>query len=499
MPGFFSTPNPNDQSVSVVLRQQIPIRFDEPARSWLGGYPMMPDGIEWPRDETGSPLHFVAQIDCSDFPKELWNGLGPRKGWLLLFVETVMLMNAGSLENTTTKEIVQVLHTKALGVEREPPVDHPIVRNNSWIHVDPKPGFHQTWRKWPVDLVVQKYVPTEDIEDTGAPYITAEELYEPRPVAEENLSAFSYKDDFVTGRPLTWRGALYVFEELLRDHLEPKQFKKKFLGLSGLIDPPEPDWDGFRAELKRRFEAQKEASEQNVCNRLWDELESELRAERKSGWMERIWPTHQAVYPRELEQAKSYLLSMRASLEEARAKGKEDAIKVAARLVELAQGKFDALTEVPIYLENLLANYSGPEGELVFNEEIKSQAEAHFAWGREKEQLVKMLYDEILTKPMDEQMPAAEWDRMVKVIDNKKSSYWEKHEQKVLILRENTPLVRCPDSAAKENVLDMYTTSREAYAHWPADILEAFEARARNRLTEDLHRIGGHLNPIYPE
>jgi hypothetical protein len=37
------------ESVSVVLRRQVPVRFDEEARSWLGGLPRMPAGTEWPR------------------------------------------------------------------------------------------------------------------------------------------------------------------------------------------------------------------------------------------------------------------------------------------------------------------------------------------------------------------------------------------------------------------------------------------------------------------
>ena len=71
------------ESVSVVLRRQVPVRFDEEARSWLGGLPKMPAGTEWPRAKPKKPLHFVAQLDCASLPQELWGGLGPREGWLL--------------------------------------------------------------------------------------------------------------------------------------------------------------------------------------------------------------------------------------------------------------------------------------------------------------------------------------------------------------------------------------------------------------------------------
>jgi hypothetical protein len=36
---------------SVILRRQVPIRFDEEPRSWLGGLPRMPAEVDWPRDQ----------------------------------------------------------------------------------------------------------------------------------------------------------------------------------------------------------------------------------------------------------------------------------------------------------------------------------------------------------------------------------------------------------------------------------------------------------------
>ena len=61
------------ESISVVLRRQLPPRFGEAPRSWLGGLPMMPDHVEWPRsvssehpDRGERPLHFVAQIACAN-------------------------------------------------------------------------------------------------------------------------------------------------------------------------------------------------------------------------------------------------------------------------------------------------------------------------------------------------------------------------------------------------------------------------------------------------
>ena len=107
----------------MVLVRQVPPRFDEAPRSWLGGLPMMPDDVEWPRsvaperlDEGEVPLHFVAQIACADFPEDLWGGVGPRTGWLLLF------LNPHDSQGDDPR-LFRVLHTAELGSERQPPAD----------------------------------------------------------------------------------------------------------------------------------------------------------------------------------------------------------------------------------------------------------------------------------------------------------------------------------------------------------------------------------------
>lgn len=77
--------------------------------SWLGGLPSMPNNMNWPIGD-GNPYRFIAQINCSDLPAEIWSGLGPRDGWLLIFGG----YDSGSMD-------YKVLHSKEFGVIKDPP------------------------------------------------------------------------------------------------------------------------------------------------------------------------------------------------------------------------------------------------------------------------------------------------------------------------------------------------------------------------------------------
>lgn len=145
------------EPVSVVLRRQVPPRTMEPARSWLGGLPHLPDEVEWPRSISSEhpqqgerPLHFLAQICCADLPRELWAGLGPREGWLLIFIDP----NQGDPESS---DAFRIMHIPQLGPERETPFDLGPVHDGlytggsyRWLPTDEVPAV---WRRWPVDIV----------------------------------------------------------------------------------------------------------------------------------------------------------------------------------------------------------------------------------------------------------------------------------------------------------------------------------------------------------
>ena len=115
-------PMPMTESVSIILRRQVPPRAEAP-RSWLGGLPMMPEHVAWPRSvstefpERGErALHFMAQIACTDLPPQLWGGLGPRSGWLLLFIDPNHFQPFGP-------DTLRVMHIETLGTERAAPAD----------------------------------------------------------------------------------------------------------------------------------------------------------------------------------------------------------------------------------------------------------------------------------------------------------------------------------------------------------------------------------------
>jgi hypothetical protein len=130
------------EPVVVRLAPQIPIRPEAP-QAWLGGRPRLPDGMAWPA-VAGTPLTFVAQIHCAALPADLWEGLGPRTGWLAFFLhpETVRPMvlhfdEAGAMLRSAVAGVQPVFGPRRHD-RRHPAPAH--------IATDGFPG-------WPVDLV----------------------------------------------------------------------------------------------------------------------------------------------------------------------------------------------------------------------------------------------------------------------------------------------------------------------------------------------------------
>ncbi|THK36479.1 DUF1963 domain-containing protein [Ensifer sp. MPMI2T] len=127
----------------VRLVPKVPILPGAAPRSWFGGKPSLPAGTEWPTCD-GKPAAFLAQIDCSSLPADLWDGAGPRSGWLSFFLG----YENGSLA-------AKILHTQSPGA----PVQAPSLIDFDWLYLRERPSWDWTSlaRKdvpqWPVDVV----------------------------------------------------------------------------------------------------------------------------------------------------------------------------------------------------------------------------------------------------------------------------------------------------------------------------------------------------------
>ncbi|MFT3940304.1 DUF1963 domain-containing protein [Rhodopseudomonas sp.] len=73
----------SERSVAI-LKPKIPIGIGGSA-GWFGGSAALPAGMAWP-EQNGKKLLFVGQIDLSALPQDLWSGVGPRSGWLGIFL-----------------------------------------------------------------------------------------------------------------------------------------------------------------------------------------------------------------------------------------------------------------------------------------------------------------------------------------------------------------------------------------------------------------------------
>jgi hypothetical protein len=171
----------------------------------------------------------MAQIACADLPPQLWDGLGPRHGWLLLFIDPNHFEPFGP-------DTLRVMHIETLGPERAAPVDlgpmdddqHSF--SNHYEYYRSPADVPSTWRRWPVDLVavsdaaLQEAALQEEEDPTrDTPYDLETLLHEGLPVAHG-----APRDP----QPFTWRGALYVLNVLERPlaaPLSPLKIEKGFV------------------------------------------------------------------------------------------------------------------------------------------------------------------------------------------------------------------------------------------------------------------------------
>lgn len=129
------------EAVSVRLVPQLPVRDRNTPAAWLGGGACLPPGMAWPQSN-GSALQLLAQFDCAQLPAGLWQGLGPRDGWLAIFVDPMTIE-------------AQVLHFPEAGAfHRAPPVpkDCVMVSYDTGKRAAAS-GYTWGFPRWPVDIV----------------------------------------------------------------------------------------------------------------------------------------------------------------------------------------------------------------------------------------------------------------------------------------------------------------------------------------------------------
>jgi uncharacterized protein YwqG len=110
---------------AIWFRRQLGIK----SLSKLGGLPNLPPSVEWPRQgQTGTPLHFLAQVDLSQLPTTPLENTRrgpalPKSGLLFFFADMIEEMLWG--DNGGPFATTRVIFTDRGGAEREPPGDIP--------------------------------------------------------------------------------------------------------------------------------------------------------------------------------------------------------------------------------------------------------------------------------------------------------------------------------------------------------------------------------------
>ncbi|MCB9383360.1 MAG: DUF1963 domain-containing protein [Bryobacterales bacterium] len=467
-------------TVSVVLRRQVPIRFDEEPRSWLGGLPKLPAGTEWPHASAGRPLHFVAQVDCASLPRELWGGLGPREGWLLLFADFE------AIEEEDSRPIARVLHVRAMSPEAEPPDGLYFARRDvvdlCSLPEVPKGAQRRHFRKWPVDLV-----------STGADTssLTGSELYG----ALEHDLALGAHESFTSEHPMTWRGACTVLTELVRRY-NAAGYEGTFTGNGGLLDYPEPDASGRNAEWQQRREGLAERVEFGYFSPQFTEADGRLQAqvyeERRQGWTQRAFK----VIDEELTNDAAKIAEHRGELAAARNRGDESSATECERQIESREKSMASHREHRVYLENLFAKYPSEEA---FVEEINRVGRAHLEWAQQTQDRLHELLAQAAKNDLDAPVAPGDWDAIVTEIGSMKSEYWTKTYGTNLLQKVERGVHFSLNDVLREEALDRYASPPSSAHGLEADLLADLEPRLRNLECERPHKLGGSIDSVYDE
>lgn len=446
--GFAS--RPEAETKSVILLRQVPIRLEEPARSWLGGLPQMPEGVAWPRTEDGAPLQFVAQVCCADLPKEMWGGIGPREGWLLLFVECY------SMEDENYGGNVQVLHVGRLGPEREPPEDMGTYRHAMVDYIDYgspviRPGIPKMWRRWPVDLVVQEVPPPSD-EDGRL-------VWAPLPVDPEALYGGPVKREYLRlkvtdeSRPLTRRGLVHFLDATQK---------------------------GMDSDL---YAARKRAP---------------VKLNIEPGFVASVLDATRAT----LDKARAQLVENDARLDAIKTTMPEDQEKVVADILDSSRRQRDILAYQEARLAYLVP-LDGPDAEAALAAEVQRARNRHWDVMQAQERLIADLRADVLTQDLDAILPADQFNAVVAKLSKARSETWTVDNRQKSLWKVEAEIFgphrikQAMEFALRENVLDLYTRDAAGRAMIPPELLAELEPLVRDIGCGDApHRMGGPCDAV---
>ena len=469
------------ESISVVMRRQVPIRFDEEARSWIGGLPKMPVGMEWPRAKPKKPLHFMAQINCADLPPELWGGLGPREGWLLLFAD----MEA--LTEQEKRPFAQVLHVTELGPEAQPPSGLYWARTDvfdvSRVLGTLPEAQHQHFRKWPIDLMS---VSANTCELTGS------ELYG----APEEDRILTASGSYSLERPMTWRGAYTVLAELVDKH-SAVDYERNWLGNSlGLLDYPETDGSARNKEWQvRREQIAAQLPAGYHCPEFWEadaQLQVQMYEERRKGWTHRAFK----VLDETVERDSGRLVNYRVKVTEALAHGDEREAKQEQGSVKYYEELLIKYEDNRTYLQQLFSQYPSEDD---FVTEINRVGCAHLEWAQRTKDRLRELLDQAGKIDLDAPIAPGDWDDIAAQITSMKSVYWQKTYE-TDVLRKVERGVRFDTSdAVREEVLDLYVSAPSSADGLDPAIVSDLEPRLRHFERDRPHKLGGIIDSVYDD
>ncbi len=436
--------------VSAVLRRQVPIRFDEPARSWLGGLPQMPDDIVWPRGSTGNwPLHFAAQICCADLPESLWQGQGPREGWLLLFINGFLIGHGDQDDEGTSKAVF----IDRLGPERQPPEDiqpvHDLIMSGpDYPQALTQQDVPSVWRRWPVDIVAQH----QEIEG-GKVMSFMERQFMPKPTTTQELygvepASDSPALDTDTNPPLTWQGV----------------------------------HDAVMVLSARQTKAATPSTQRPATNPIWEE----------SDWVKRLIRDERG----EIERMKTLREQL---VQEATQKAPQTPERAGLdkRISHLAEG----IKQCMPTLERLLTyDHDGGEAELA-GELQANQGRLTKWWGSHSD-FLKALRHEIEQSDLDSPLPSGAWEQIVQDLSSIKygrfiTQYRRGSTQPSLLWQEFTLGDHFwSRDLLREHYLSLYANSAQTQKLLSVSALQTVEdiARAVNR--ERPHRMGGLADPL---